>query len=874
MPDPRLIAPTLEHRLENGLSVLIREDRSAPVVAVLTHVKAGYFDEPDHLVGVSHVLEHMYFKGTERRGEGDMARETKALGGYLNAGTIYDYTAYYTVLPSSALALALDIQADALRHSAVAPDELARELGVIVEEAKRKLDTPRAVAMESLYAAMFDRHRMRRWRIGTEEGLRRLTHDDVMGFYRARYRPENIVLVVAGDVDAGGALELVRRFYGDMEPGGAPRDRGPAEPEHQGLRFRAIAGDIVHSHLEWGWRTEGPLHPDAAALQLLGGILGQGRASRLYREVREAGHASAIGAYHYTPTELGIFTITTELQPADTGAALRATWAAVERLAREGPTAVELERARTILDARFLSRLETMEGQARLLAEWQALGEWRAFAEHLRRLDEVDAPAVREAARRHLALEAATVLLYHPRDAAPPVEDAAAARALLRSAEGSSAAAPPEPSLPMAPPPPPAGPMPGRSRDGVLLYRTPEGLDIALKPRPGAPLVSMALCCRGGKRHEDPDHAGITGLTLRGSLKGTTSRSAARLAEDTEALGGSLSFGASADMCYWSLGVPARHFGAGLELLADAAVHATFPEPELERERQVALNDLARVRDDMSRYPARLFLEAAFGLHPYGFPLEVTEAGIAAALPAEVRAWHAGILGGSRPLAVVVGDIDPEAAAALLADRLAGVSDGEPPPEDGPPWGAGGQVRARGRPKAQTALALGFPGPRRDHPDVYPLQLLAGVLSGLGGRLFEELRSRRSLAYTVSAQPVPRWRAGAFMAYIATSPEREDEARAALLEELARVAEERVSEEELRRAQAYTIGAWQIRSQTASAQLAELTDALLLGGGLEEIRTFEERIRAVTPEDVRTAFGRVFDPERMVQGIVRGRGAA
>ena len=157
--------------LPNGLTLLVQPDHSAPVVAVVTHVKAGFFDEPDRWTGISHVLEHMFFKGTARRGVGAIARETKSAGGYLNASTSYDHTAYFTVLPASGLEAALDIQSDALRNSQVDADELARELQVIIQEAKRKLDTPSAVAYETLHEVMFDHHRIRRWRIGHEDEL-------------------------------------------------------------------------------------------------------------------------------------------------------------------------------------------------------------------------------------------------------------------------------------------------------------------------------------------------------------------------------------------------------------------------------------------------------------------------------------------------------------------------------------------------------------------------------------------------------------------------------------------------------------------------------------------------------------------------------
>src|SRR5919112_3495893 len=146
--DPATIRRTV---LPNGLTVVLRQDRSAPVVAIVTYVSAGYFDETDDVVGIAHVLEHMFFKGTPSRGVGEIAKQTKAVGGYLNAATIYDHTVYYTVLPSSGFSQGLDVQADAYARSLIDAEELARELEVIIQEAKRKADNPGAVATETLY---------------------------------------------------------------------------------------------------------------------------------------------------------------------------------------------------------------------------------------------------------------------------------------------------------------------------------------------------------------------------------------------------------------------------------------------------------------------------------------------------------------------------------------------------------------------------------------------------------------------------------------------------------------------------------------------------------------------------------------------------
>src|ERR1700741_4186848 len=181
-----LIDPATVQRpiLPNGLRVLVRRDATAPVTAIVTYVNAGYFDETDDVVGIAHVLEHMYFKGTPTRGVGEIARQTKAVGGYLNAATIYDHTMYYAVVPSSGFVQALEVQADAYRNSLIDAGELAKELEVIIQEAKRKADSPASVAIETLVELLHDRHRIRRWRIGREDGLRKLTHEALVGFYR------------------------------------------------------------------------------------------------------------------------------------------------------------------------------------------------------------------------------------------------------------------------------------------------------------------------------------------------------------------------------------------------------------------------------------------------------------------------------------------------------------------------------------------------------------------------------------------------------------------------------------------------------------------------------------------------------------------
>ena len=855
--------------LSNGLTAVVRVDRSAPVVAIVTHLRVGYFNEPDELAGISHVLEHMFFKGTPTRGPGVLAQETKAAGGLLNAATIYDYTTYYTILPSSSLDQGMALQADALLNSVIDADELRRELQVIIQEAKRKLDNPSAVAAESLYELMFDVHRMRRWRIGTEAFLNRLTRDQLFDYYRTMYCGPATVLVITGDVDAEETHRKIEQLYSPLENGAQSVDHGPAEPAHQDFRFAEKAGDIVHAHLEIGWHTPATLHDDTAALDLLAVLLGSGRASRLYRGVRERGLVTSISARNYTPTALGVFQISAELEPSNGLPALRAIAEVVCGVQQEIGEE-ELARARSVLEARMLRRLESMEGQANFLAEWEALGDWEYGEKYLQRIAAVSVEQVRAVAAQYLRIDQASTFFYRPNDADPIGLEAAALRTELTAAQ---------PALPDAvamieAPAVVAAPIKRSAlEDDVHTFVAPDGTHIYVKPRHSAPLVSIAIGTSGGAHVESVAEAGWTGLVARASVKGTGRRNAYQIALGCEARGASIAPSVSADAADWYVSVPSRHLDATLELLSDVALNPSFPESEVEREKGIALTDLQQVRDDMYRYPLRLFLETAFAGHPYGFSLDHMAAAIERASSSDLRQWHRHTVLAREPAVFIVGDVEPEHAAARAAHYIAHAPF-RAAPQQSVTWPASGGERVEQRAKAQTALVLGYPGVDRNHPDLYALQVLANAIAGLGGRLFEELRSKRSLAYTVTAYPIARQFGGAFVTYIATAPEREAEATQGLLDELDRVRQELLSAEDVERAKRYMIGSWHIRSQTNGSQLGDLINAILLGRGLAEIREYEQRVNAVTPEQIRDLAQRYFDDSKIVKSIVRGTGAA
>ena len=330
----------------------------------------------------------------------------------------------------------------------------------------------------------------------------------------------------------------------------------------------------------------------------------------------------------------------------------------------------------------------------------------------------------------------------------------------------------------------------------------------------------------------------------------------------------------SSDGFGWTFSVPVRRVDQALDLLADVVQRPTLLDDAVETERAIAAAQVAQLRDDMFRYPVRLATEVAFGAHPYARSLIGTEGSLAAIDGDRVREWHRTHVLTAPTVIAIVGDVEPDDLAALAARAFGTLVGTELEPLAAPVWPSESRVAVEQREKAQTALAILFPSPSRGDDARFAAELVAGVASGLGGRFFDELRDRRSLAYTVQAWSTERVQAGTFGTYIATSPEKEEAAREGLLREFARLREDRVTDEELQRAQTYAIGTHAISRQSGATVLAELVDAWSFGTGLGELETYEARIRAVTADGMRAMARAWLDDGRRVEGIVRGTGRA
>ncbi len=850
-------------QLPNGVTLLVQRRRAAPATALVTYMRAGFLDEPDSLAGASHVLEHMIFKGTPTVGPGEFARQTKALGGALNAYTAYDHTVYYATVPAVNTTPALALQADAVRNATIDPEELRRELGVIIQEAQRKLDTPGAVAGETLHELLYDEHRIRRWRIGTAAALEGFTHADIAGYHASRYVPARTIAVLVGDIDVDAALDTLRAAWGDWTRPDVPIDAGPVERSAPVLRTRRFTGDVAQADIIFGWRGTGPMHPDSPALDLAASLLATGRGSRLNQLVREPGIASDVGASHYGASDVGVFAVGAELDAARTDQALRAMAASVRALTERAPNQTELDRVRTMMQMQFRRHLERYEGRAIALATAEAEGDVTRIDRREREILDVTPDQIREAAAQYLHPERVAAVGYFPASKAVTFNDETLREAFRGPGRLPASTVMPEPTKAASAP----HASRGRVRHGVLHVEAGH-LDILVAQHGDVPQVSLGVW-RRRTECEDATTAGLAALAIRSMVRGTTTHDSVQLALAMESLGGSLAARLGADTLGFGATVLPEHVAAAASLLSDVLMHPGFESGAVGVERALLLDDARAVADDAVRFPVQLALGAAFDDNGYGAPVLGTPESLKTIDEADLHAWHRRMLASGRTTVVAVSADDPARLADLLLGAFADVAAmGTDDAIAGLSQPVGAATRVERRDRKQSAFTMLFPGPSRGSPDRFAAETWAAIAGGLGGQLFEALRDRRSLAYTVMASSWQRRDAGGLLTYIATAPDRLEEARAAMLEELAIFRAAPPSEADTSRATAMLAGQAQVARQTAGSVVAEIADAWLMGEGLHELDDPGASYTRVMPEDVHRVAAASLDPASRAEGVL------
>jgi zinc protease len=824
--------------LDNGLTVLLQENHSAPVVALNMWVKVGSIYETDAEAGISHVYEHMLFKGTMTRGVGEIAQEIEGSGGDINAYTSFDHTVYHITLASRFLDTGLDVIADAIQHSSFDPNELRKEQEVVLEEIKRGEDIPSRKLTEALFATSYQRHPYRRSVIGSEQTVKSLSREQILNFFHIWYVPNNMTLVITGDFDPRAVLPLIQAAFRNFVPQRLPALQIPPEPPQRQLRMALLVDDIQETLMDMAYHIPGVLHRDSYAIDLLSFILGGGESSRLYQAVKaEQDLVHAIYTSPFLPKDPGLLLIGATLEQERWQDTLTGILAEVERMQRHGVSTAELDRAKRNLESEFIYQRETVQGQASQLGYFDAVLDDLAFeTRYLKAITRTTAADIQRVARTHLTRKNLTVGFFLPLSDGAQVTHERIAQAVE-----------PRPQSPRHRRPSRAGAVQQTQK-----FPLENGMTLLVRENHAVPLVAMQAVFLGGLWVEDAAHNGVMNFVAEMITRGTAHRHARVLAEEIESIAADLSGFAGRSSFGVAAEVPARDFGRGLELTADILRHSTFDPEELERKRDDLLAALKHEEDDLFKMAFTLCTQSLFPDHPYGLRVLGTPESVSQLTQDDLLRWYRSYAIPNNLVLAIAGDVETEAVQQSVI-RHFGLW--QPALLDLPPQGRATRPAVNGpvvypRDKEQTHIIVGMRGTSLHHPDRYALRVLESILANQGGRLFVELREKQSLAYTVTARSLEGLDPFIFFVYLATSPEKSEVALDGIRNELQRVCDHGVTTPEVERAKRYLVGSYEIELQKNSALAAMLAFDERYGLGYDEVVSYAQHLMAVTPEMV------------------------
>jgi zinc protease len=746
-----------KYKLANGLEIILVEDHRLPLVAFNLWIHAGPRNEARGQTGFAHLFEHLMFAGTKHSPRGETDKLIDSVGGTdSNGSTNFDRTNYFFTLPSNQLELGLWIKSDMLGFMTDEVDStaLANQQDVVRNERRQRTENrPYGMTDEAIYQALFpEGHPYRAVVIGSHADIQSIKLEDVKAFARTYYRPNNATLVLAGDFQPAQAKALVQKYFGALKAGEPVAPVVMAQPALSGEKRLQLTDRVELPRLDMAWHTPAIFKPGDAELDVASAILGEGKASRLYKTLVYDKQLAQSVAVNQSSLSLGsVFSLEVLARPGKSLADIEPLVdAELANLAKNPPTQEEVNRAVAAIQTRLLQRLEKVTTLADTLNSYnQQAGDPDFVGKDLARYRAVTPQAVSAVVAAQLRKDARVVASTLPgaQQLGPEVPTPAMPTTVVKG-EALNADEPWRAVRPGA----------GKAKPLALpagkRFALANGLTVVHVPKPGLPLVSATLVLCAGQSANPLEQPGLSGFTAAMLQEGTASRSAQQIADQVADLGATLNSGSRLEDARIELSSMKPNFAKGLELLADVALHPAFAPAEVERIRAARLGALAQQRAQAPALASVIANQALFGpQHPLGASALGTEASLKAMDAAALKAfWQANYRPDQAAL-VVAGDIG-EAELRQLAQQLFGAwprPAAKPATQAATPQPTPARLVLVDKPGApQTALSVVQLAPRGTDPHAQDIDVMNAGMGGLfTSRINHELREVKGYTYGI-----------------------------------------------------------------------------------------------------------------------------
>ncbi len=841
-----LVSGVERFELENGLTVLIKPEAKARTVSVHLGLRRGSIHEESRMgSGLSHFVEHMFFKGTGRRPAGTVEKEIRDMGGQMNAYTSHDVTVYYITALSQYLEQVIDLLSDLAFHASFDEVEMEKEREVILSEMRLNEDLLDRKALITLWQTSFRKHPYRHPVIGYPSLFKRVSRSDLMDFYRQSYVPNEMVLAIVGDVDVDKARRWVQQSFESVPRGWASATARPEEPEQLTARRAEIYKEAKHSRLLFGFLTVPLNHEESPALDVLGAILGGGSSSRLNQKVKEEGnHVLEVSAFNASMDEGGIFIIQSVLLQEKVEAARDALTREIDRLKTEAIPPEELAKAKNQFLADFYSRFEDHAAISReILTNEMYTGEYRFSEKYVDKVKKLAGPDIQNAAKKYLAWHRLNETLLLPVSEKKSEVEAQ---------------------------------NPASEKGSTQLMRLDNGLRVLLVTDPSTPTVTMQCALLGGVRFEEEDQSGISALTAKLLTKGTPSKNQSQIAQEVEAWGGAIESYSGLNSLGVSLACLSEHTYEALALLSELMRESHFPEEEFQKVKERQIEAIRAKEENIFAYAQDRLVEKVYLNHPYRRDPLGTEESLESLSREDVARFYRQVLDPRRALLAVAGDITPDIRDWILEhfQELQASADVKANPAFEEERIDDVREARSSLPREQAVVMLGFNAPRLGEESRYAYEVLNAVTGGSSGRLYRRIREEEGLSYVVNSDITLGIDPGYFAIYASVKPGEGERTLDLLRKEVEELRDHGITDEELRGAQQSLLGDYEHAMEAKGSRLTQLAAHELYGLGYEEWLKYRERIAQVALEDVHRIIEEFLDPNHAVELVIESAPAA
>lgn len=860
-----------KYQLKNGLKVLLIESHKSPVVSVQMWVKTGSADEVKKEEGISHFIEHLVFKGTDKFKVGEIAALVEGSGGELNAYTSFDQTVFYVTISKKFASVGLDVISQMMGFPTFDAAEIDNEREVVIEEIKRGEDSPQRQIGQLLFSTAYKKHAYKVPVIGYAKNINEVSPKKIKSFFESRYVPRNMFLVISGDFQSAEMKKEVEAYFGKFRDFKVKTVKRVKEPVQKTPSITIKKSEFQETLTYVAFKGPNVKHKDVPGLDVLTLILGQGDSSRLVHKLRiEEAIVNGTGAFTFTPQDDGLVAFSGSLQPVNLERYFSVLVDEIAEIYHNPPTSEEIQKAITNLASEQIYSVETVDGIARKAGSLEFyMGDTEYFKKYLAAITKIKPADIVKLAKKYFDPNKLTITVLSKRDEKEvktivaqfqknlkaALKNKALVKAKSKAKEKKIVALKFKQDL-------------GVKSPVTEKIELENGVTLYLRDQKETPTSSIKMAFLGGNRIEDPKMEGLAELYSRvwpaGSKKYTENQINLKLdtlASSMSCFSGRNTVGISGDF----LSTFQKDM---MEMIVDTIQTPTFDAKIIEREKSIQKNQIQSQSDNPSQVCIKEFMRMMFPNHPYSREILGSKESLDLISRESLVKYHQAIYNHKNIAICAVGDFKRDNLIENLNGLLKTMPSGKK--QDG--TSALSKITKdefsfKELKKEQSHIVVGYRGLSFADKERYTLDVIQSILAGQGGRLFFELRDKNSLAYSVSPLKMAGVETGYFGAYIGCSPEKSQKAIQMIKDEFNKLCTTKVGADELARSQRYLAGRNDIDLQRKGSICNSILFDVVYGLDSEETFKSSAKFFEVTANDVQSLSQKIFSQNSVISVV-------